>query len=307
MTSQERIKITLEMKTPDRIGISDDFDDNVIRRWKDEGKLPEEAMPEEYFDFDMRLFGFNQGFNADQKNTISIERIDRPTKGENLKENYEKAKKSQKFLVLSCVEPFEHIAGVVGREALLVMMAEEANKAANLFADSAEFTLNMCQLLLDKGYRFDGAWLWGDLGYKKGLIFSTDYYNSFLFDLHKEFCDFFTKNGMPVIFHSDGNIRELIPHLIEAGIRAIEPLESDTDMDLAELKKEYGKDIVLFGGIDETSFNDAKKTEKEIKSKFKYLMKGGGYIYHADSPIIGDISFDKYKNVINLVKKYGAY
>ncbi len=188
------------------------------------------------------------------------------------------------------------------------MMAEEANEIADIFADSAEFTLKICQLALDKDYRFDGAWMWGDLGCKTGLIFSTDYYNALLFDLHKEFCDFFKANGMPVIFHSDGNIRELLPHLIEAGVRAIEPIESDVGMDIAEIKREYGMDLVLFGGVDEQTFvSDIGKAENEIKSKFKVLMKNGGYIYHADSPISEEISFENYNKALGLVKKYGTY
>ena len=307
MTSQERIKKILNFTIPDRIGIVDDFVDITIQKWRDEGSLSKDVSPREYFDFDIRLFGFDQGFNIDSKNVISLERIDNPTTGEGLRDNYDKAKSGQKFLALTCMEPFEHIARIVGKEKLLTMMAEEANKSTTLFADSLEFSLNICQLILDKGYHFDGVWLWGDLAYKKGLMFSTDYYNAFLFDLHKEFCDFFNKNNLPVIFHSDGNIRELIPHLIEAGIRAIEPLESNTGMDLTELKKEYGKDIVLFGGIDELSFVDMKKAEKEIRSKFKYLMIDGGYIYHADSPIPDNIRFENYKNVIELVKRYGEY
>jgi uroporphyrinogen decarboxylase len=307
MTSRNRIKNTLELKTPDRIGILDDFTDNTIREWGKSGSFSAAADPREYFDFDIRLFGFNQNFNPDLKNTISVERINNPSTGESLKDSFEKADSGRKFLVLSCMEPFEHIAKIIGREKLLALMAGEADKTACLFENSSKFTLEICQLILDKGYRFDGAWLWGDLAYKKGPLFSTDYYNAYLFDLHKEFCDFFTRNGMPVIFHSDGNIRELLPYLIEAGIRAIEPLECDVGMDLREIKREYGKDIVLFGGINELVFTDSKNIEKEIKSKFGYLMKGGGYIYHADSPIPENVTFENYKKLLELVRKYGTY
>ncbi|MEA3305210.1 MAG: uroporphyrinogen decarboxylase family protein [Candidatus Omnitrophota bacterium] len=307
MTSRNRIKNILELKTPDRIGILDDFTDNTVHEWKKSGSFSEGEAPQEYFDFDIRLFGFNQDFNPDSKNAVSFERVNNVSTGESLKDNFEKSNLAMKFLTLSCMEPFEHIARAIGREKLLVLMAEDAGKAVRLFTDSSEFTLRICQSILDKGYCFDGAWLWGDLGYKKGLFFSTDYYNDYLFDFHKEFCGFFAKNNMPVIFHSDGNIRELMPRLIEAGIRAIEPLECGVGMDLAEIKREYGKDIVLFGGIDELLFTDIKKTEEEIESKFGYLMKGGGYIYHADSPIPENVTFENYKKILELVKKYGTY
>ena len=308
MTSRDRIKKTFDFKLPDRVGISDDFTGPVIKKWKNAGKLAKEANPQEYFDFDIRLFGFNQDFTLAGKNTVTAERFNNPTTGESLKTSYEHAKSGNRFLVLSCIEPFEHIAGLLGREKVLTMMAEEANEIADIFANSAEFTLKICQLALDKGYRFDGAWMWGDLGCKTGLIFSTNYYNALLFDLHKEFCGFFKANRMPVIFHSDGNIRELLPHLIEAGVRAIEPIESDVGMDIAEIKREYGRDLVLFGGVDEQAFvSDMSKAENEIKSKFKVLMKNGGYIYHADSPISEEIGFENYKKALELVKKYGKY
>jgi len=307
MTSRERIKKIFDFKIPDRVGIFDDFSDGAIKKWRNEKKLPRDVSPQEYFDFDIRLFGFEQTFNIDLEKSLFLERINNPSIGESLKDNYDEANKKEKFLVLSLMEPFEHIAKILGEEKLLTMMAKDKDKATTLFKNSLESTLTMCQLLLDEGYNFDGAWLWGDFGYEKGLIFSTDYYNAFLFDFHKELCDFFAKNGMPVIFHSDGNIKELIPHLIEAGVQAIEPLESNVGMNLFELKKEYGKDIILFGGIDELVFTDIKKAEKEIKLKFEYLMKGGGYIYHADSPILDNVSFKNYKCVIELVKRYGTY
>ncbi len=292
---------------PDRVGIFDEFGEAAVRKWRDDGDLPRHVTAQEYFDFDIHIFGFDQSFHCGEKNIVTPARMDTASLGENLKDNYGNADKGKKFLALACMEPFEHISRAVGREELLAMMAEEANKAADLFADSSEFTLNICRLILKEGYRFDGAWLWGDIGYKEGLMFSTDYYNAFLFDLHKEICDFFAENNMPVIFHSDGNIRELMPHLVEVGVRAVEPLESDVGIDLARLKKDYGRDIVIFGGIDERSFGDKKRAKGEISSKFKYLMKSGGYIYRADSPILEDISFEDYKYALELVKKYGTY
>lgn len=308
MTSRDRIKRTFDFQLPDRVGICDDFTDSAIKDWKSSGNIPKDAKPEEYFDFDVRLFGINQDFTLAGKNEVTAERLDSPSTGESLKDGYGQAKANNKFLVLSCIEPFEHISGLLGREKVLAMMAEEANETADIFAASAEFTLKICQLVFDKGYKFDGAWLWGDLGCKSGLIFSTDYYNALLFDLHKELCGFFEAKGMPVIFHSDGNIRELLPHLMEAGVRAIEPLESDVGMDAAEIKREYGRDLILFGGLDEQAFTSGmSKAENEIKNKLKILMKNGGYIYHADSPISEEISFDNYMKVLELVKKYGSY
>ena len=43
-----------------------------------------------------------------------------------------------------------------------------------------------------------------------------------------------------MILHSDGDIRKLIPLLIEAGFDCLQPLEVKASMDVIELKKQYG-------------------------------------------------------------------
>jgi DNA repair protein RadC len=51
-------------------------------------------------------------------------------------------------------------------------------------------------------------------------------------------CDFFKSKGKPVLLHSCGKIKTLIPYFIEAGYSAIQPLEAKCDQDVRELKKE---------------------------------------------------------------------
>jgi uroporphyrinogen decarboxylase len=112
---------------------------------------------------------------------------------------------------------------------------------------------------------------------------------------------------MPVVLHSHGNIREIIPHILEAGFRAIDPLENGVGMDVAKLKKEYGKDIVLIGGIDGLTFRDLKKAKAEIMKKVRFLKGNSGYVYSADSPVMMDVNFDSYEKILEGVKEYGAY
>ncbi|MBN1871969.1 MAG: hypothetical protein JW800_05290 [Candidatus Omnitrophica bacterium] len=307
MTSIERIEKIFDFKKPDRVGIMDDFDESTVSRWKKEGAIPQESNPGDCLDLDIRLFGFDHSFIIGGKNIVSLERMEKPSTGEALADGYGKARDEEIFTALSLMEPFEHISSIMGKEDVLAMMASEASRAANLFADSLEFTLNTCQFLFDKGYRFDGAWIFGDLGYKDSLYFSTDYYNAFLFDLHKEMCDFFGQKGMPATLHSHGNVSDIVPHVIEAGFRAIEPLENGVGLDLAKLKKTYGRDLVLIGGVDVLSFEVFNTAVDEIKKKLQYLKGDGGYIYRADSPIFKDMDFGNYKSIIEIVKEYGQY
>jgi len=306
MTSRERISKTLRFETPDRIGIVDDLTDGAIKRWRNEG-LSKGVSPEEYFEFDIRMFGFDQMHRLQKGVKPTLSRIDRPSVGEGLADTYEAARGSKRFIALSFCEPFEDVSRVIGRVQLLQMMAENEKAASRLLGISFEYAVNMCQLLLDKGYCFDGAWMWGDLAYRNTTFFSADYYNKFLFDLHREFCDFFSGHNMPVILHCDGNMETMIPGFIDAGVRAVSPLESDVGMDLSRIKREYGRDVVLFGGIDEARMSDAGSFADELKGKFDMFMAGGGYIYHADSPVPENVSLGEYKRCLAAVTENGSY
>ena len=114
---------------------------------------------------------------------------------------------------------------------------------------------------------------------------------------------------MKVLLHSCGNIANLIPFFIEEGIDCLEPLEVKSGMDLIYLKKKYGDEICLMGGIDVRvmALNNPKILENEIKEKITHAKEGGGYIYHSDHSVPNNISFQQYREVIKLVKKYGKY
>ena len=49
---------------------------------------------------------------------------------------------------------------------------------------------------------------------------------------------------------SDGNISELIPVWIDAGLTHLLPFEVQSGMDVLEVRKKYGKSLAMIGGID---------------------------------------------------------
>lgn len=58
-----------------------------------------------------------------------------------------------------------------------------------------------------------------------------------------------TRKGIPILFHSDGNIEALIPDLLEMGIAALNPIEP-YGMDIRQIKKRYGRNLTLVGNLD---------------------------------------------------------
>jgi len=268
MTSRERIKRTLDFKIPDRVGIYD----NIA------GEFPE---------FDLKLF--------------DLDKFDPQV--------YKAAKEKGLYLVASFSCPFQKLTFDLGLQEALLLIAKEPFQAKSIFAENAQQLINASEKIRQDGFIFDGAWMWSDLAYKKNTYFSAETYKKLLHEFHFDICGYFKGLGLPVILHSDGNCASYIPLFLEAGVRALNPLEIDCGFaDAQFLKKEYGKDLVLFGNMPALVL---EKSEKEIEEVFKkrleILKSGGGFIYHSDKPIPETVSRKNYEFALGIIKKYGGY
>ena len=89
-----------------------------------------------------------------------------------------------------------------------------------------------------------------DLGGQQGLIFSPQTFRSIFKPLLKRLIDHIhSLADVRVYMHSDGAIYDLIPDLIEAGVDGLNPVQyTARGMDLDRLKREFGNDLVFFGG-----------------------------------------------------------
>ena len=117
------------------------------------------------------------------------------------------------------------------------------------------------------------------------------------------------ENGLKCILHSCGNVREIVPDMIEAGLDCLQPLEVKAGMDVLEIKKSFHGKLSMMGGIDvrKMALDDPGPIEEEIRTKVGFAKQGGGYIYHSDHSVPDNVSFANYQRVIELVLRYGTY
>ena len=75
-------------------------------------------------------------------------------------------------------------------------------------------------------------------------------------------------------------------------------------MNPVALRKKYGNDLALMGGIDKRILaKDKKSIEAELKSKLPYLLSGGGYIPLIDHNIPPDVPFRNFEYYMKLKKR----
>jgi len=187
-------------------------------------------------------------------------------------------------------------------------MKLEPDLVNDVFTTITDMNIAVCEDLLARGYELDGAWIWGDIAYSRGTFFSPRMYREILWPFHKRLVGFFRARGLPVVYHSDGDLRAVIDLLIEAGVTCLQPLEAKAGMDLLKLKREYGGRLAFMGNIDfEVIARGPESAEEEIRLKVGLGKEGGGYIYHSDHSVPPKVSLDEYRRVLDLVRHYGAY
>jgi uroporphyrinogen decarboxylase len=126
-----------------------------------------------------------------------------------------------------------------------------------------------------------------DLGGQDRTLFSPATYRALVKPLQAELFAFIrARTKAKVFLHSCGAIRELIPDLIEIGVDILNPVQvSAAGMDSASLKREFGRDIVFWGGGVDTQRvlggGSPDEVRAEVRRRITDLRDGGGFVFAA--------------------------
>ena len=165
---------------------------------------------------------------------------------------------------------------------------------------------NLGKILPVLGDSIDIIQLGDDLGTQTSLMISPELYRKFFFKNHRKMFDFIHSNSNARVFlHSCGAISPLIPDLIEAGVDILNPVQIGAEgMDPVFLKKEYGKDLVFWGGGIDTQHvlpnASPQEVEYEVRKNCEILMKDGGFVFNQVHNIVSGIKPE------NIVAMYTA-
>jgi uroporphyrinogen decarboxylase len=221
---------------------------------------------------------------------------------------YKDFRENDRFVMVCVHDPYEASWSKLGPTYLLESMSRDPGLVKEVFHTITELNIRVCEELIGRGYEVDGAWIWGDIAYSTGTFFSPHMYQEILYPFHCRLMGYFKGLGLPIVYHSDGDIRRVIPLLLAAGATCIQPVESKANMDLLKLKREYRGRLVLMGGVDfERIARGPEEAEKEIRDKVGGAKEGGGYIYHSDHSIPPTMGLEDYRRVRDMVRHYGAY
>jgi uroporphyrinogen decarboxylase len=196
---------------------------------------------------------------------------------------------------------------MVGTERVLMAMVERPEWLVDMWNHELDVQLALLEMILARGYRFDAVFWYDDMGYKQNQFFSLKMYRELLKPAHQRAIDWAHAHGLKAHLHSCGDIRPLVPELVEIGLDALNPLEVKAGMDPLKLKVEFGSRLVFHGGINAVLWNDPEKVTAEMRRVVPTMKDRGGYIFSSDHSVPNTVSLETFRAVTTLAKELGSY
>ena len=78
-----------------------------------------------------------------------------------------------------------------------------------------------------------------DMSYNNGPMLSRELFDEFLLPYYRQVVPAIKKRGIKVFVDTDGQLEDMIPWLLDAGIEGIYPLERQSGVDVARIRRNY--------------------------------------------------------------------
>ena len=196
---------------------------------------------------------------------------------------------------------------VVGMNDFMMACYEDVSFIEEMLEVSTEYWTSFCQAIVNEGVDFIFAA--DDVAFKTGLFIPPQLFKTLWVSKMTRIIEPALEKGIPVIFHSDGRIDDVVEDLIEMGVDCINPLDPYA-IDYKEYKKKYGSRMTLFGNIDvefPLSKGTVQDVERDVKEHLDALKPGCRYVAATSHSLVDFIPHENFIAMINSIHKYGKY
>ena len=112
--------------------------------------------------------------------------------------------------------------------------------------------------------------------------------------------------GIQVFMHSDGDLTAILPDLVEIGFTILDPIQPEC-MDVVEVKKRWGRRIVMHGTIGVQStlpFGTVDEVRAEVRKRIEDLAWDGAFVLRAANEIMYDVPVENIAACFETARDY---
>jgi len=204
----------------------------------------------------------------------------------------------------SHVGPFTASYLSMGFERFFISLLENPSLVHRVLEKRTEWCLAIYRRAISLG--IDVAVLGDDVAHKSGTMVSPEMWRTFGLPYHLLLL---RELDFPFIWHSDGNIIPFLPMAVEAGFSGVHGLEPSAGIELARVKKEYGKELVLVGNADINPLfgSDPERVRKEVVRCLRQGASAGGYMFSSCNSIFKGMNPFLIREMYRWARKQGKH
>ena len=207
-------------------------------------------------------------------------------------------------LVLIC-GAFGHPRNLLGNEGLSYVLYDDPELLHEILENWCELYVELITKLTSF-IRVDGIVIWEDMCYKNGSLISPQHFRTFMLPRCKQLIQVARECGIECVsLDSDGDVLNMIPLWVEAGVNCIMPFEVQAGMDVVKIRQEFGRSFCIMGGIDKRALaKDKESIEAELERVMPYLLKSGRFIPTLDHTVPINVPFENFKYYRRCLQRY---
>jgi len=311
MNSRQRFLETMHFGNPDRVPYFEEgIRREVLKEWKKQGLASDADLAKMFttdqrveIDLDVDPHPWPRRWPSSRSELSayakSLDPTDRSRNPAGLKKQISLGESRQHVLMMRVDIGLFLIMGVDGWQRfheLMLLMHDDPGFVREMMRIHGEFVARLADRLLQDTV-IDAAVFSEPIGDNHGPLISPAMYTDFVLSGYRPILEALHKHGVDtIICRTYANARMLIPALMQHGVNCLWACEINTDaMDYRSLRREFGKDLRLIGGIDLDALREGKEAiRRDVEEKVPPLLEQGGYVPLADGRVRADIPFENY-------------
>jgi hypothetical protein len=179
---------------------------------------------------------------------------------------------------------------------VIYLLHDDPQFVREAMAIQGEFAAALAERVL-REVEVDAALFSEPIGGNDRPLLSPRMYEEFVLRSYAPLLEVLRSYGVEtLILRTYANARALLPSVLKWGFNCLWACEVNLEaMDYRDLRREYGRDLRLIGGIDLDALRHGKGAiRREITEKVVPLLAGGGYVPLADGRVRADVPFENY-------------
>ena len=178
------------------------------------------------------------------------------------------------FLISQINGPVSALDWALGMEDYMCYCMTDPELVAKLADKIMDFEIGRAKMFLDK--EAEAILITDDIAFNTGLLLPPEAMETVAYPFYKKVIrEIKAYKDVPVIFHSDGYLYDVLQDIVDCGFDAIQSLQPSAGMDIERVKKEFGDKLCLIGNVD-LNYLLPFGTPEDVKKEVKDLAKKAG-------------------------------